>query len=120
MAELLVYNDPLSVKYACMEARKARLFIPGWNLFDTFIHAMKEPENYAVCFYVEDGVKIGVGIVEKEFIIGYDKFMQVFVRKQHRRKGIGRQIVQALAKIEPDFQYGEGSKGSLNFWNNVI
>ena len=119
MGKLLIYNDPSSVRIACAEARKARLFIPGWSLFDTFVHAENHSDSYAICFYEEGGVKIGFGVVEKEVLFGDGKYMQVFVRKQHRRKGIGRQIVGILAKIEPDFSYGEGNKGSINFWNNV-
>lgn len=120
MAEFLTYTSPSDVRKAVFLARKARLFIPGWNLFDTFIQANDEPEKFSVCICEEDGDRIAVGIVERVFS-PYDnkKYMQVFVRKKHRRKGLGRQIVGILAKIEPDFSYGEGNKGSINFWNNV-
>lgn len=119
MGSLEVYTEASDVVEACKQARKARLFVPGWNLFGTYVHAMENPEMYAICFYVEDGVKLGVGIVELDSDWDEHHYMQVFVRHNQRKQGIGRQIVEKLCTIKPDFEYGEGSAGSLIFWEKV-
>lgn len=116
-----VYDDVLGVKEASWLALKHRLYIPGWSLYDVFRKAIVRPENYAIslCFSDEE-IPIGVGVIEKvEPWPGAKKWIQVFVRKSQRRQGIGRQIVERLVKIVPDFEWGIGMKGSRDFWNEV-
>ena len=101
----------LTIAEVCKIAITNRLFVPGWCMR----HEMKYPfaVRQAALFY--DGEKpVGVAIVSEYYDI------QVFVRKSHRRQGIGRVLVAHLRKkMGPNaskLDAGKGNKASIRFW----
>lgn len=94
------------------------LFVRGWR----FELLFEIPEEIEIIYigYVE-GIPSSCLIVEKPFSTTYHDF-GVYVKKSHRKKGIGKCLVQRARK---DFEnceliYSEGVKGSLTFFEKCF
>lgn len=93
------------------DALRARLFVPGWMLGSelSLIKSLRDADNYETCIAVayQDGVAIGVCTSRRW--TGYkNPNIMVFVRKKHRRCGIGTKLVKKATIKNPGFGYGSG------------
>jgi GNAT superfamily N-acetyltransferase len=99
-------------KMLCKIALYARLFVNGWALnkiMHTILRGGHRGSIVALAWL--DETPIGVSISTTNGVL------QVFVRKAHRRKGIGSKLVNAV-KRDKDIA-DEGIKGSGAFWDSV-
>lgn len=108
-------------------ALRNRLFIPGWQLSHTLksIRSNKYGwySQHTVNLHYEEGKPVGVIVMEakkdKSFTesLYINSDVQVFIRKEHRRKGIGTKLVQGLNKKAVRGHCG--IDGSLDFWSHI-
>lgn len=110
----------LSDEEACKLALKHRLYVSGWMLNGQLRGGAKYGAVRHASIYTQAGVPVGVTVVTNANDI------QVFVRKSHRRKGIGSKLVAHAMKCMGDraagIDAGTGlQNGSRQFWkaNNV-
>lgn len=93
------------------------LWIKDWTLqgrlLDIVNGAVDPTAKLAVAYY--NDVPIGVSL-ERKSLNG--RFVAVFVRVDHRLKGVGRELVSLVKSDSP--KYGEGIDGSLMFWQKTL
>lgn len=103
------------------DALRARLYVPGWMLGEELSHvrSLTNAEDYKTCIAVayQDGVAIGV-CTSRKWKDYTDSTVMIFVRKKHRRCGIGTRLIKkATSKIKG---YGSGGvDGADKFWDKV-
>lgn len=111
MFKIIKYEGEAASKGADV-ALKARLYVNGWQLSGELVKIRKGSVRAQVALaYDTDGVPVGVSVR------GEGNWLNVFVRKSHRKNGVGTLLVEAL-KSE-DVRAGYGIVGSLSFWNKV-
>lgn len=98
------------LKEGCDIALKHRLYVSGWQLSRVLksIRRKTEQDSEVVICYHEE-IPIGVAIT-------HQLRTMAFIRKAHRRKRIGTQLVKALTKVG---QIDEGITGSYSFWDQI-
>ena len=123
MAARIIKGRSLAhMKKLADDALKARLYVSGWclsgellNIRDYLSETSTERPFYDIAVAYEDGVAVGVSIINENGNI------QVFVRKTKRHNGYGRKLVR---KIRREGAYGlcgadgEGkifTKNGINF-----
>ena len=110
MFKIIEYKDEDS-KSAADIALKARLYVSGWALSKDLVEIRKGSVKAQVALaYDPSGAPVGVSVREGNWI-------SVFVRKSHRRNGVGTLLVKALKNEH--IRAGYGIVGSLSFWNKV-
>ena len=94
-------------------ALKSRLYVSGWNLSGELgkIRAERKTDN-KVALLFKGNVCIAVAVLRRDFV-------QAFVRKQERRNGYGRMVVEKLG-VSKSVDHGEGIDGSWKFWSSVL
>lgn len=103
-----------------------RLFVSGWSLNKT-LHSAKKYNNNFIKYFV-DIEKINntpVSVIAIEKLINEDKyFIQIFTKKNYRRKGIAKKLLnKTIFKLnisKKDIIFQEGNVDSKYFWNNVL
>lgn len=103
------------------DALRARLFVPGWMLGSELsdIRAKCSAENYKTCVAVAYLNGVAIGVCTSRKWRGYtDSTVMIFVRKKHRRCGIGTKLIKkATSKLKG---YGSGGvDGADKFWHKV-
>lgn len=123
MAARIIKGRSLAhMKKLADDALKARLYVSGWLLSSELMYirnclteTCNERPFYDIAIAYEDGVAIGVSIINEK------NNLQVFVRKAKRHNGYGRKLVR---KIRREGAYGicgvdgEGkifTKNDINF-----
>lgn len=106
--EIIINSDQAEVKTLADVALKHRLYVSGWGLTN-MLKNMRTTGNGSIALAKENDVPIGVAIRT------YNNQVAVFVRKNKRKNGIGKNLVSNL-KIKPDDWHGYGVKGSGNFF----
>ena len=103
------------------DALRARLYVPGWMLNEELrdIRSGQNAEDYKTCIVVAYLGEVAIGICTSRKWRGYtDSTVMIFVRKKHRRCGIGTKLIKkATSKIK-----GSGSggiAGADKFWDKV-
>ena len=110
MFKIIKYKDEDS-KYAADIALQARLYVSGWQLSGDLVRIRKGSVKAQVALaYDPSGAPVGVSVRE-------GNWLNVFVRKSHRRHGVGTLLVEALKSEH--IRAGYGIVGSLSFWNKV-
>lgn len=105
MAARIIKGRSLAhMKKLADDALKARLYVSGWLLSSELMYirnclteTCNERPFYDIAIAYEDGVAIGVSIINEK------NNLQVFVRKAKRHNGYGRKLVR---KIRRDGAYG--------------
>ena len=115
-----VFEDE-QAKDAAKLALRYRLFVSqGWDLNTRLHRIAKGSLNASVAIAFDDETPIGVAIKFDTRWTCMREEVQVFVRKKHRRKGVGRAMFQKLNPQEK-FHYGIGSQAaSPKFWQTMI
>lgn len=108
-------------------AIRNKLFMPGWVLSSTLKSIRNNWDNYyvncVVNLHYEDEKPVGVVVmrmpVDKSIpeCNGFKPEVQIFVKKQYRRKGIGTKLISSLNKKQINWELG--IEGSLNFWHKM-
>lgn len=102
------------------DALKARLYVPGWMLFDELDNLVNYSEarsinsGEAIVVAYNDSKPVGIclmccpngGILES----------MTFVRKRYRRSGIGTQLIKRALDKRTKFCYGSGTKSTKGFF----
>ena len=88
-------------------ALKHRLYVSGWCLSGLLKDIRSGKYEAQVKLYKIKGVPVGVAVLENNFI-------QVFVKKEYRNKGIGRKLISRF-KCN-NLRGGYGVIGSLDFY----
>ncbi|WP_407305384.1 GNAT family N-acetyltransferase [Acinetobacter sp.] len=101
----------LSIAEVCKIAITNQLFVGGWCMRGE----MKAPSFIrAASLFVDEEKPVGVAIVTEYY------YVQVFVRKSHRRRGIGRALITDLRKqlghCAKSLDAGKGNAASVKFW----
>ena len=110
MFKIIEYKDEDS-KYAADIALQARLYVSGWQLSGDLVRIRKGSVKAQVALaYDPSGDPVGVSVRE-------GNWLNVFVRKSHRRNGVGTLLVKALKNEH--IRAGYGIVGSLSFWDKV-
>lgn len=101
----------------------AGLFHSGWEAIKLFMRVMQGLEDDIELVVVHgdhvlrtQGSCIAMGVVSKGHV-------QVFVRKNYRRLGIGSSVLRFLQEKGARIEYSmPGERGSMKFWNknNVV
>jgi GNAT superfamily N-acetyltransferase len=111
---LKVYDCPSEIAEACKVARKARLFVGGWNMLKSY-KAPHHVRRMAVAFI--DGKPVGCCLSTNRFCVlrtGYD--IETFVKKAYRLRGIGKAL---YAEIYTDEEEHYGIQGSRIFYKKA-
>ena len=88
-------------------ALQARLYVSGWQLSGDLVNIRKGSVKAQVALaYDPSGDPVGVSVRE-------GNWLNVFVRKSHRRNGVGTLLVKALKNEH--IRAGYGIVGSLSF-----
>ena len=86
-----VANCPDKIVEFAKISLQNRLYVSGWTLHDWFCDAINRPNKYStISLAYLDEVPVGVAVVDCFYEAG------VFVRKIHRHKGIGTELVKAV------------------------
>lgn len=104
-------------------ALKHRLYVSGWMLSSSLIHAREYPRHYYINLkYNDEGLPIGVICVHIRGINNEIGSIQVFVRKSERRKGYGTELINIMYDEWSgiSLRHDDGIKGSRLFWENTI
>lgn len=88
-------------------ALKHRLYVSGWCLSGTLKDIRSGKYEAQVKLQKVAGVPVAVAVLKNNFI-------QVFVKKEHRNKGIGRKLISRFKC--GDLRGGYGVIGSLDFY----
>ena len=117
-------------------AISARLFVPGWMLRDyleMFSKQMYEDDGRSKCLLHRigaDPVAVGIRIANEHAYETYEllgsehvpyemDFYAIFVRKEHRRKGIATSLLRRLSCDSYRIRVcAPGIIGSEEFWDN--
>lgn len=103
-------------------ALSARLFVPGWNLGAT-LHDCKVDASYnnarSISVAYLDGKAIGVCVCYTGGLLSTKTkpTAAIFVRKRHRRLGIGTKLLKRTVGGKP-FVHGGGISDSKLFFNS--
>lgn len=93
------------------DALRARLFVPGWMLSDELndIKSLRNTSCYETTVVVAylGGVAIGV-CTSRQYRGCKNPNIMVFVRKKHRRCGIGTKLIVKATSRRPSFGYATG------------
>lgn len=96
-------------------AIKNHLYISGWTLLDSLKEVVnnKKGNSYYVNIAYRDNKPIAV-------IYATSTHIQIFVKKEYRRRGIGKQLINRLIKYtgKKDFKVYKGIHESTLFWNS--
>lgn len=94
------------------------LFVKDWRFESLF----ENPQEIEIIYigYI-NGLPVGCLLIEKEFCEDYYDF-GVFVKKDCRKKGIGKKLVnKAIADFHgKQLIYSEGTDGSLEFFEKCF
>ena len=106
-------------KAAIADARKAlrhRLFVNGWLLREYLVDITNMDITADIALaYNENQAPIGVAITRKD-----NGFTMVFVRKKHRKQGVGTALVTRLKKENKrGLWLSDGVSGSKKFVQKV-
>ena len=102
------------VVIAAKLALKHRLYVNGWCLSHTLVGIKDGCIKASVCLAYDDkGEPVGVSVLEGV------KWLSVFVRKSHRRKGLGSELIKRMGVSCQKCSAGEGVEGSRVFWEKL-
>lgn len=105
-----------NVQEAADIALKNRLYVSGWEL-SYLLKYIRERENndtYKISLAYKNNKPIGVCVKT------FNNYVQVFVRKEERRQGIGTTLVQkTLGARRKNFYYERGVSYSIDFFEKV-
>ncbi len=99
------------------EALLARLYIPGWQLSFRLseIKQSRSSRKTSISVAYIDGVPVGVCVSQQWYTPGVPT-VAVFVRKKHRRLGIGTKLIKRVVGAKAEFDYESGAQGSAKFF----
>lgn len=110
----ILSSEEYTTEVLASEALRHRLYVSGWSLRDELKVAEYCGAGIGIRLAILDNTPIGVALYSSE-----TNEVMTFVRKCHRRKGIGRALVKSF-----DFKYtprtGLGIIGSLEFWDSCF
>lgn len=113
MIEIKTYTKPEDVKEAASLARKHRLYVPrNWCMIHDLREAMQSPYYYKISLAFKNNVPVGVSLSNSGFV-------QTFVRKSERRKGIGTMVTKPLVNDRMYASEGLKKGQSEKFWEHV-
>ena len=96
-------------------AIKNHLYIDGWTLLDSLKEVLNngKENNYYVNIAYRDNKAVAV-------IYATSTHIQIFVKREYRRRGIGKQLINRLVKYtgKKDFKVYKGIHESTFFWNS--
>lgn len=88
-------------------ALKHRLYVSGWCLSGQLKNIRFGKCDAKVKIHKISGIPVAVAVLE-------GKFIQVFVKKEYRNKGIARKLISSFKRN--DLRGGYGVIGSLDFY----
>lgn len=101
------------------DAIAARLYVPGWQLWREldYIRQSEQSDNCVMSVAVAymDDVPVGVCLSEKWK--NRAPTLMTFVRKKHRRLGIGTKLVRKIMGRKKKFRYCYGLKVAAPFFD---
>lgn len=105
---------------------KHRLYVNGWTLRDFYMYTVRSsgfncmPYNFRVNVSVAFDNELPVGIMVAEYKSHNFCFLNTYVKKDYRRKGVGTALFEKL-RIAPhvSVNYGCGIEGSYSFYYKV-
>ena len=124
-------SDPLISQETIENAKialKHRLFVPGWQMRELLLQAAgrKQPLSPMVVELLYRGdqpVAVGLSKYTLSENIRVSCIVHVFVRKTHRRQGLGRQLVHQLTQTAHqhhcEVKCFNGVDGSEVFWQRM-
>lgn len=124
MIELKFIENSYLAK-AAKECLSARLYVPkrGYlmNKQLNLIVKYKSSENHKLVVAYSDGKPVGVAMAIAEYYSEYHRvYIQTFVKKSFRRRGIGKCLVMEMKKhIDKPLWAFQGATGSEYFWEEV-
>lgn len=119
--EMIQFELPLSRndenQHLARVALEHYLYVDGWLLSDLLLDVQERYQmGIDVMLECVNGNPIGVITVERT-----SRECMVFVKPEHRRKGIGRRLVERAKMRHGDItSYGEGEEGSLEFFEETL
>ncbi len=99
------------------EALKARLYVPGWQLsfrLNEIKHSQSPRKTSIAVAYIKD-VPVAVCVSQQWYTPGVPT-VAVFVRKRHRRLGIGTKLIKRVVGAKAEFEYENGVLGFVEFF----
>ncbi len=99
------------------EVLRARLYVPGWQLsfrLNEIKHSQSSRKTSISVAYIDD-VPVGVCVSQQWHTPGVPT-VAVFVRKKHRRLGIGTKLIKRVVDAKEEFDYEKGAQGSAEFF----
>jgi GNAT superfamily N-acetyltransferase len=92
-----------NIKKAAQLALTNRLFVPGWLLRCELVNILKYSyNNYEIALAFKNNIPVGICLKKHRF--GNNNQLMVFVKKSHRKQGIGRKLVSFMKDSN---SYGE-------------
>lgn len=113
MIEVKTYSTSEEIQEAATLALKHRLYVPKkWCMISDLKDAKRYPQYYKISLAFKERVPVGVSLSNFGFV-------QTFVRKAERRKGIGTMVTKPL--VNGAICAGEGLKKgqSEKFWKHI-
>jgi GNAT superfamily N-acetyltransferase len=102
-------------------ALKHRLYVNGWRMYGSLMSASLYPELYWIELHYEDGVPVAA-LLTRHMISARRKYkrltIQLFVRKKHRRCGIGTSLINRITDERVKVA-GIGIRNSNHFWRKM-
>lgn len=106
----------LENSYAACHAVLSDLYILGWQLQDVLSEAMDGNVQRVVLISLTTTEQPEVNAVAVG-VVGFDNLIQIFVKEEHRRRGLGTLIAQRLKEEFPLLSACLGIDGSEIFYN---
>jgi GNAT superfamily N-acetyltransferase len=124
------YKTPDRIAKACKTAISKRLFVPGWTMRDFLIYDQEFISHAVIARH--EGKPIAVGLLVREVPYCFRgsahtcwkevAWLQLFVRKKYRRKGIGTEIFRRLkrsCKKKEIIHAGRHDEKSCSFFDSL-
>ena len=115
-------NDLAKVAKECLSAR---LYVPksGYLMNNqlNLIVKNKTSERHKLVVAYSDGKPVGVAMAIADYYSDYrGVYIQTFVKKSFRRRGIGKSMVMEMKKhVDKPLWAYQGATGSEYFWEDV-
>lgn len=110
---------------AAKECLSARLYVPksGYLMNNqlNLIVKHKTSERHKLVVAYSDGKPVGVAMAIADYYSDYQRvYIQTFVKKSFRRRGIGKSMVMEMKKqVDKPLWAFQGATGSEYFWEDV-
>ncbi|QEG08617.1 hypothetical protein [Aeromonas phage 4L372D] len=110
-----VYETKEEKQHAAGMALKHRLYVSGWVLSGELVKIRKDPEYaHNIALYYKENKPIGIVITTCE------NMLQVFVRKNERKRGIGSELIKEVKTERSWDSVGLDRTGKIWKHNKVL